>query len=108
MASLYATQTHRGLQFTWTGEDLTSVSSLSITFVSRQDNTRFVGSGSFGATTVFGAGTAGVYSTFTYTPSASDVKVANTGEWKVQIKATFADTTVDFSTPAVIEILQLL
>lgn len=105
MATLYATQTHRGLQCSWTGTDLTGLAgtALRATFKSKTDNTTFVGTGSFSApvvTTVNGV----ITSTFNYTPSASDIALSNVGEWFLQVRALFGDATLDFSTPDVVEI----
>lgn len=108
MATLYVTQTHRGLVIAWTGTDLTGVlgNQLSLTFSSRTDNTSFTGAGTYSNPTVAVVGGETI-STFTYTPTVSDVAPGNAGEWDVQVHVTYGDGTLDHSTVDVLELKPL-
>lgn len=111
MATLFATATHRGIAFTWTGTDLTGLagSALSVVFVNRNTGARFAGAGSFSnPLVVINADPTKTVSTFNYTPAATDVAVANVGEWEVQVKAHFGANNDEFSTLGTVEILPIL
>jgi hypothetical protein len=105
MTSLYATETHRGIAITWVGTDLTGVlgSGLIVYFFNKQTRRWFAGGGVCSnpvITTVNGV----VQSAFTYSPAVGDVAVANIGEYQIQVKATFGDSTVDYSVPGTVTI----
>lgn len=106
MASLYATQTDRGLTISWTGTDLTGVlgTAIRVAFYSKTDKTGFIGGGACSNPVITNPGTAQVVSTFNYTPAAADIAVGNIGEWVVQCKATIG-SGIAYSTKSTLEIL---
>jgi hypothetical protein len=105
MTSLYATETHRGLVITWTGTDLTGVlgSSLVVYFFNKQTRRWFQGGGTC-SNPVISTVNGRVQSDFNYAPAAGDVAVGNIGEYQIQVKATFGDTTIGYSVPGTVTI----
>lgn len=110
MATLISGQTHRGLAVYWKqtpdnnspDEDLSTSTTRQAIFNSRRDGTgtRYVGTG----TAILNGGGA-VAPQFNYIPSTADYLALGIGEWFLSFKATFVDSTIDYSLPAAVEII---
>jgi hypothetical protein len=106
VASLISGQTHRGLAVYWkqtpdrnaADEDLSTSTSRQAIF-KHKDGRRYVATGSTALN-----GTGAVAPQFTYLPSTADFTALGYGEWTVTFKATFLDTTVDYTQPATVTI----
>jgi hypothetical protein len=106
VATLISGQTHRGLAVYWKqtpdrnalDEDLSTTTVRQAIFKNK-DGRRYVATGT---TNLNGSGA--VAPQFTYLPSTADFTALGVGEWFVTFKATFADTTVDYTKPAVVTV----
>lgn len=115
MATLIIGQTHRGLQITWNVDNKGNIQDLSAVnpatgFVAifLSATKRYVGTGTFSL--LNGGNTKGLPN-LQYVPSTADYTVSgetpglSTGEYRLWIKATWPDTTVDFAGPGIVGII---
>jgi hypothetical protein len=115
VATLIIGQTHRGLSLTWTKDTKGTIEDLSLVvpstgfvavFVSA--NKRYVGTGTFAL--LNGGNTQGLPN-LSYIPSAGDYTVTGetpglgVGEWRLWVKGTWPDTSVDFAGPGLIQVM---
>lgn len=115
MATLIIGQTHRGLAIMWnqdnkgTIEDLSTVNpatGFQAIFIS--PTRRYIGTGTFSL--LNGGNTKGLPN-LQYIPSAGDYTVTgetpglSRGEYRLWIKGTWPDTTVDFAGPGIVQIV---